>query len=126
MIADRFPGILDNWLSRNDQLRTAFDLVAGAQLDKEIPVRFKFLNLIHALECLDRAIGNRVYISEEEYKPFRQKLANAIPSELEDGHKESLRTKIKFGYELSLRNRLTKMLAELTPEGCDPVIAQVG
>ena len=116
MIADRFPCILDKWLSRNDQLRTAFDLVAGAQLDKDIPVRFQFLNLIHALECLDRANGNRVYISEEEYQPFRQKLANAIPSELDGGHKDSLRTKIKFGYELSLRNRLTKMLAELAPE----------
>ncbi len=50
------------------------------------------------------------------YQPVRQKLSNAIPSELDDGHKESLRTKIKFGYELSLRNRLTKMLAELSPE----------
>ena len=82
MLVDRFPVIVDKWLSRSDQLETAFDLVAGAQLDKDLPVRFQFLNLIHALECLDRAKGNRVYISEESYQPFRQQISNAIPTEL--------------------------------------------
>jgi len=116
MITERFPNVVDKWFSRSDQLRTAFELVAGAQLDKDIPVRFQFLNLIHALECLDRANGNRFYISEDAYQPFRRVMSNAIPSDLDDGHKESLKTKLKYGYEVSLRNRLSKMLSELPVE----------
>lgn len=113
MLKDRFAEILDFWLGKSDQLETAFALVSGAQQDKDLPVRYQFLNCVHALECLDRAIANRGYMLPEDYATVRQTIANCIPRDLDSGHRESIKKKIEYGYEFSLRKRLTEMLKEM-------------
>ena len=45
-------------------------------------------------------------MSDEEYEPIREKLVNVIPASIEDGFRDSLKNKIKYGNEISLRKRL--------------------
>lgn len=123
MIADRITKMLDFWLGRSDQLATAFDLITGAQQDKDLPVRFQFLNYVHALECLDRARGQRGYMSPEDYEQVRHAISTHIPKELESGHRDSIKRKIEFGYEYSLRKRITEMLKEL-PENLSLMVCK--
>jgi hypothetical protein len=113
ILKDRFTKILDFWLGKSDQLETAFALVSGAQQDKDLPVRYQFLNCVHALECLDRAISNRGYMSPEDYATVRQKISKSIPTDLDSGHREAIKKKIEYGYEFSLRKRLAEMLKEM-------------
>jgi hypothetical protein len=113
MLKDRFTKILDFWLGKSDQLETAFALVSGSQQDKDLPVRYQFLNCVHALECLDRAISIRGYMSPEDYATVRHTIFKSIPKDLDSGHRESIKKKIEYGYEFSLRKRLTEMLKEM-------------
>lgn len=113
MLKDRLTTLLDFWFGRSDQFVTAFELVSGAQQDKDLPVRYQFLNCVHALECLDRAIANRGYMSQEDYATVKQAIAKSIPKDLDSGHRDSIKKKIEYGYEYSLRKRLTEMLKEL-------------
>lgn len=113
MLKDRLTNILDFWLGKSDQLATAFALVSGAQQDKDLPVRYQFLNCVHALECLDRATSNRGYMSPEDYATVRHTISKSIPTDLDSGHRESIKKKIEYGYEYSLRKRLAEMLKEM-------------
>jgi len=116
MIGDRFEDVANRWLERSDQLKTSHDLHSGAEYGKNQPIRFRFLNLVHALESFDRHRGGSTYISEEEYQDVCRVLTDAIPTGVTGGHRESLKNRIKYGNEISLRNRLAKMLDELPEE----------
>ena len=122
-LKDRLTTLLDFWFARSDQFVTAFELVTGAQQDKDLPIRYQFLNCVHALECLDRAVADRGYMSQEDYASVRHAIANAIPQDLDSGHRDSIKKKIEYGYEYSLRKRLTEMLREL-PTNLSPMICR--
>lgn len=115
-IKEQFPALLNNWFSRSAELRTSYDLLFGTIYSDDLYVRLQFLNMIHAIENFDRHRNASHYLSEEEYDPIRQTIANAIPSTLEDDHKASLKNRIKYGNEYSLRKRLSGLYASLTPE----------
>jgi len=68
---------------------------------------------MQALESFHRVTKGGKYLSNDEWKPFRATLANAIPAELDSGHRESLRSRIKYGNEYSLRKRIGELLEGL-------------
>jgi hypothetical protein len=75
----------------------------------------KFVSLMQALEGLHRATNSGTYISEDEFKEVEKALTAALPTTLNSDHRASLKARIHYGNELSLRKRL-KDLAGTLPE----------
>jgi hypothetical protein len=59
------------------------------------------------------------YLSEKEYVPIKDALIRAIPATISADHREALKSKIRFGYEFSLRKRLAQVVSRL-----DPIVAR--
>ena len=73
----------------------------------------EFLSLMQALEGFHRATMTGLYTSKAAYEDIRQKLSNAIPENVESDHRDSLRARIKYGNEISLRKRLDALLTRI-------------
>lgn len=75
----------------------------------EIP-RFQLLALTQILESYHRQKLGGEYMDKATYKPFQDEIIRAIPSKIEQGHRQSLKSKIKYGYQYSQRKRLNDLL----------------
>jgi hypothetical protein len=52
-------------------------------------------------------------MTEDEYQPVFETLVNHIPKELDSSHKQSLKGRIKYGYQFSLAKRLKLLLDDV-------------
>lgn len=68
---------------------------------------------MQALESFHRVKMGGKYLSNEAWQPYRTALAEKISSELDADHKESLKSRIKYGNEFSLRKRVGELLETL-------------
>jgi hypothetical protein len=73
----------------------------------------EFLSLIQALEGLHRAILPGGYMTADAYEDTRKLMCDAIPKGLSSGHRSTLKSKIQYGYEFSLRKRLAMLVNAL-------------
>lgn len=69
-----------------------------------------FLNLTQALEAFHRRCYNGFYLPEDQYESIRNILVKAIPNGISDGLRDSLKSRLKYGNEISFRNRLKNLL----------------
>lgn len=115
-IQDRIHRILKAWFRNAERLRTVFDLFFGTFYNKNLYLRFQFLSLMQALESYDRIVNDSSYVSDKEYEKIKQALTNAFPSGMDHDLKASLKSRIKYGNEHSLRKRLKKLFADLQPD----------
>jgi len=115
-ISEDIEKVLSLWFAKAQQLRSVYDLFFGTFYNPSMYLQFQFLSLMQALESFHRVTKGGKYLSNAEWKPFREKLANAIPAVLETGHRESLKSRIKYGNEYSLRKRIGELLEILDEE----------
>jgi hypothetical protein len=108
-----FPTVLGAWFAGDDRLRNARDLLT-ALIESEGQFReFEFLALVQIAEALHRIRKPRRYMTEADYESVKSVLNSAIPPSLGDDHRQSLKSRIKYGNELSLRTRLKELCSEL-------------
>ncbi len=105
-IEAEFGGVIKSWFASSNQLRNVQSLFFGNLLGEGVPLEFQFLSLIQALEAYHRTSTENCYLGAEEYVRVRQQLTNSIPEDVPKGLRESLKSRIKFGNEYSLRKRL--------------------
>ncbi len=115
-ISEDVERVLSLWFAKAQQLRSVCYLFFGTFYNPSMYLQFQFLSLMQALESFHRVTKGGKYLSDVEWKPFREKLANAIPAELEASHRESLKSRIKYGNEYSLRKRISELLENLDEE----------
>jgi hypothetical protein len=75
-----------------------------------------FLSLIQALETYSRATMDAKYVTPEEYQKIAAALNAGIPADTPSSLKQSLKSRIKYGNEYSLRKRLEGILSSLDTE----------
>lgn len=75
--------------------------------------RFRFLALTQALESYHRKKSGGEYVSKEDFAPIKQALINAIPYSVKRDHRDSLKSRINYGYQYSQRKRFEELLAEI-------------
>lgn len=109
-IADKIEDVMIQWFSKAQNLRSVYDLFFGTFYNPGMYLEFHFLSLIQAIESYHRVTKGGKYLSDESWQPYRESLADQIPDELDSGHKESLKSRIKYGNEYSLRKRLGELL----------------
>ncbi|MCL2805052.1 MAG: hypothetical protein FWD26_03835 [Treponema sp.] len=113
-IKDEFLDILNYWYSSYNKLSNSYSLFFDTSFKSGLNLENKFLNLINALESYHRNNNNFVssYMDKEEYlSGMYHKLIKNIPSSIEQDFQEALKSRIKFGYEYSLRRRLKELFS---------------
>jgi hypothetical protein len=113
-IKGRFSEIINIWFSLYNNYRSAFLLFFETiyLLNEKLNLENKFLNIVYSLESYHRKnlTYPSSYIDKELYeKTIYRELTKNIPDNLENDFKESLKSRIKFGYEYSLRRRIKEL-----------------
>jgi hypothetical protein len=108
-----FPAILRGWFAGDGRLRDARGLLTELIESEGKFLEFEFLALVQIAEALHRIRNPRRYMSEADYESVKSALNSAIPLGLGEDHRQSLKSKIKYGNELTLRMRLKELCLEL-------------
>src|SRR5690606_33865056 len=89
-------------------------------------IHLEFLTLAQAFETYHRRMYGGEYMSQNQFEIVRQTVTQAIPKGLASDHRDSLKNRIKFGYQYSLRKRIKLILTEVLNPYKDIVIRIVG
>lgn len=112
-LASYFPDIVNAWFASDKLLRDARGLLTGLINSEGQFLQFEFLALVQIVEALHRIKYPGYYTGLEEYEPIRLALESAIPSTVSTDHRQSLKSRIKYGNEISLRTRLKHLCLKL-------------
>ncbi len=115
MIREEFSGAVRQWYNRSEQATLASNIFFGSQLLKESTVNVKFLAICQAAESYHRSLGSGVYMNQQTYDEVITKFISAIPSAITQDHRQSLKSRLRYGNEYSLRTRLMGLLKRLPP-----------
>jgi len=118
--------LFKQWFNVYPKVKTASQLAVSIIGSKELWPHVEFLSLMQALEGLHRAMYPGIYMQDEEYEGVKRLLGSAIPSTLTQSHKMSLRSKIKYGNQFSLRKRLNELVNTLDKELCLEILGDGG
>lgn len=114
-ISEKLPALVDAWLAMMPKIGTVNDLFQSIVASDSLWLHVEFLSLMHVLEGMHRATREGLYMADDEYElVVRAALTNAIPPLVGKHHRESLKSRIKYGNQLSLAKRLAE-LAESLP-----------
>jgi hypothetical protein len=103
---------LKNWLKKYQLVYTPFSLYKSA-IYSEKNIETKFLLLSQAVESYHRRFRKGYYISESDFRSEVLKpLYKAIPVQLDRSFKQSLKKRLEYGYEYSLRKRIKDLIDE--------------
>ncbi len=105
--------VFAKWFEFYSSVDMASQLALSVLNSKDLWLHVEFLTLMQALEGFHRATMPGLYTSENEYEPIRQALSNAIPGIVASDHKDALKSRIKYGNEISLRKRLVALVEHL-------------
>ncbi len=111
-IASDFGPCLKNWFSKSDILKPVYDLYFATLYGSKMYLQHEFLTLAQALETYHRRISEGKYVSDGDYATMYEVMANAIPAELESDFRASLKERLKYLNEFSLRKRLREILGK--------------
>lgn len=108
-----FEIVLNTWFQKTSPLETMKDIFFVLTLAETTPLDFRFLSILQALEAYDRVLGDNKYLDDAQYQPIKDHLISEIPSIVESSHKESLKSRIWYGNEYSLRKRINNLIGRL-------------
>lgn len=77
----------------------------------------QFLDLVYGLESFHRKIEGNSYMPKVEYaENVLPSLIQALPPDLKSSHRDSLKSRLSYGYEFSLRKRISDLIDLLPPQ----------
>jgi ApeA N-terminal domain 1 len=106
--------VFSKWFEIYENIAMPSQLALSVLCSNDLWSHVEFLTLMQALEGFHRATTNSMYTSEKDYESIRQTITNAIPQGVTSDHKDALKSRIKYGNEVSLRKRLD-LLVECLP-----------
>jgi hypothetical protein len=115
--------MLDHWFLTADALETVHQLYFGSLRRKGMYDHLRFLSLTQALETYHRVTREGEYLPVEEYSRILAVLIPAIPKDVPIDLKESLKSRLKYGNEHSLRKRINSLVDELS-ENCISLVTK--
>jgi hypothetical protein len=120
---------LNRWFEMYESIAMPSQLALSVLSTESLWLHVEFLSLVQALEGIHRALLPGTYTSAVRYEEIRKVLSAAIPRDVAADHRDSLKSRIKYGNELSLRKRLDTLVQRLSstlrraifgPAGCIP------
>jgi hypothetical protein len=107
-----FERYLRVWFSKASTLKPVCDLFFGTLTNTTMYLGHKFLSLSQALETYHRRTKPAKYVADEEWEGTKATLAAAIPQSLAKEFRSSLKNKLNYLHEFSLRKRLKDVLEQ--------------
>lgn len=104
------------WFDNYDKIATPSQLALSVINSTGLWPHVEFLSCMQALEGLHRTDSNGLYTGIEEYKAIETALVKAIPATTGTAHRSSLKSRIRYGNEISLRKRLQELVAPVDIE----------
>lgn len=111
--------VLNSWFSKLESLKPSIVLyTATLSMDLGYP-EFRLINYTQALEALHRNTSTfrGKYMEDAEYKSIAKQITESIPEILDENHKISLKSRIKYGNDYSQKTRIKELLDDVW-EGC--------
>lgn len=115
-ISTPFSECCNKWFDIAKKIERPADLAISIIASKNLWLHIEFISLIQALEGLHRALYNGKYMEDGAYEVVRDKLQNAIPSNVSKDHRTSLKSRVRYGNQYSLRKRLGELGEHLSEE----------
>jgi hypothetical protein len=120
LVRDTMGATLDDvfsrWFAKYDAIETPSQLALSVLNSESLWLHVEFLSLMQALEGFHRAIQpDAVYATDAAYKEVERALYAAIPSSVGEDHRKALKSRIKYGNQISLRKRLDVLAQRLLP-----------
>jgi hypothetical protein len=117
--------IVRNWFAGIESVLVPSQLALGTISSKDLWPHVRFASLVQALEGFHRGSYPGTYMLAEDYEKIRAAISSGIPPTLSSDHKDALRSRIKYGNQISLSKRLSELASRLGPDlaklilGCD-------
>src|SRR3569832_2236580 len=108
------PEVVQNWFTIYPRVEMPSQLARSVLSSEKLWEHVEFLSLLQALEGFHRGMYEGKYMAESEYESVKNVLCNALPSNLSSDHKNALRSRIRYGNQLSLRKRLNELAGRLS------------
>lgn len=107
--------VVNRWFEIYTKIEMPTELALSVLGSEKLWLHVEFLSLVQALEGFHRGLYDGNYIAEADYDAVKKILGEAIPVRLSPDHKDALRSRIRYGNQLSLRKRLD-VLSHLIPQ----------
>ncbi|WP_148280119.1 ApeA N-terminal domain 1-containing protein [Rubrivivax gelatinosus] len=105
--------LVQRWFQEIDSVLVPSQLAVSTLNSSGLWLHVKFLSLIQVLEGFHRGRFAGEYLDAEAYDAIKAALNSALPKTLASDHKDSLRSRIRYGNQLSLSRRLTELASLL-------------
>jgi len=112
-IAPNFEKHLNAWFLKTEFLGPVYDLYFALLYSSKMYLQYEFLSLVQALEAYHRRKYVGKYVTDNDYKEIYVNLISAIPQNLDGSFRTSLKEKMKYLNDFSLRKRLKKIIDDL-------------
>jgi hypothetical protein len=113
LVKDKFATIVQKWFSRHQQAVLATDVYFASEYLRSATVNVRFIVLVQALESYHRSLGTGMYMDQGAFDEAIREFSTHLPACLQGSHRDSIKSRLKYGNEYSLRKRLHEMLARL-------------
>lgn len=98
--------VICNWVNAYEHIAPAFDLYFLAQMKTQPSLEATFLTLVTGLEVFHRRTSDEKHMDEVEFKEIRKTLVNQCPKK----ERNWFAQKLNYANELTLKNRIEKMM----------------
>jgi hypothetical protein len=106
-LAEYTASLFASWFTNEELLGPVYNLLLSTMFHKGQPLETFFLSLMHAIETFHRRAYGGTYMSKASYEPIRELLVGGVPSGLGQEFEKKLKDMMEYGYQYSLRTRLT-------------------
>jgi hypothetical protein len=106
-ISERFAETVQTWFDSYEKFNSAFNLYFATKTPRQLYLENRYLMLAQAVETLHRKMSTDVAYGVDEYAELSAALMDGVPSKFHGW----VEARLKYGNELSLRQRLKKLFA---------------
>jgi hypothetical protein len=104
-----FADVLSRWFEIYPKVHLPSQLALSVLSSDKLWLHVEFLSLMQALEGFHRGLYDGLYTDNSKYDLVKKALGDAIPSDLASDHKDALRSRIRYGNQVSLSKRLNEL-----------------
>ncbi len=109
-IAERRMEVMSAWFQKSELLHHACSVLFGSLYGRKLYLENRVIGVIQAAEAIHRLIFGGSYERSDRYQDsLYQRLIQAIPEYLDRDYRESLKSRLRFANEYSLRRRIREL-----------------
>jgi hypothetical protein len=125
-LAVHFCDIVNKWFDAHARVEMPSQVALSVMASEQSWLNIEFLSLMQVLEGFHRGLLGGVYTPPDHYAIVEAALTDAIPPEVAEDHRTALRSRIKYGNEVSLSRRIRELLKRLSVEIRQQILGRDG